>query len=275
MTIAQSATIHRTADVAAGAVIGGGTSVGPFCVIGPDVALGDNVVVKSHAVITGWTEIGDFTVVFPFACVGEIPQDLKYQGERTRLIIGKRNRIREGATLNGGTRLGGGVTRVGNDCLFMTGTHVGHDCRVGDGVIMANHASLGGHCVIGDNVIIGGLSGVHQFVRIGKGAIIGAVTMVRRDVIPHGFVQGPAGELEGVNLVGLRRRGADGGDIRNLRSAYNELAECDRPMAEKVLDLQNSGDRGRLVDDVIEFVREDTGRSLLRPLKRFHDENPA
>ena len=163
--------IHPSAVVDPAATIGEGCDIGPFCLIGPEVTLHARVTVKSHAVITGWTEVGDETVIFPFACVGEVPQDLKYQGERTRLIVGARCRIREGATLNTGTAGGGGVTRVGDDCLFMTGAHVGHDAQLGSRVILANQAAIAGHCQIGDDVIVGGLSGVHQFVRVGRGAV--------------------------------------------------------------------------------------------------------
>ena len=144
--------------------------MGPFAVIGPEVSLGAGVTVKTHAVVTGRTEIGADTVIFPFATIGEVPQDLKFKGEVTRLVVGARNRIREHVTMNTGTEGGGGVTRVGDDCLFMAGAHVAHDCVVGDRVIMVNNSALAGHCVIGDDAIIGGLSGIHQFVRIGRGA---------------------------------------------------------------------------------------------------------
>ena len=206
MTISPGARIHPSAHIEPGAIVAVGAEVGPFSLIGAEVTLGENVVVKSHAVVTGWTEIGEGTVIFPFATVGEIPQDLKFKGERTRLIVGARCRIREGATLNTGTEGGGGVTRVGDDCLLMTGAHVGHDAVLGNRVILANQVAIAGHCVIGDDVIIGGLSGIHQYVRIGRGAIIGAVTMVTNDVVPFGLVQGPRGELDGLNLVGLKRR---------------------------------------------------------------------
>ncbi|NNF90535.1 MAG: acyl-ACP--UDP-N-acetylglucosamine O-acyltransferase, partial [Boseongicola sp.] len=171
-----SADVHRSAVVEEGAVIGAGAVVGPFNVVGPDVRLGAGVVLKSHVTVTGMTEIGDETVIFPGAVIGEIPQDLKFKGEASRLIVGKRNRIREGVTMNTGTEGGGGETRVGDDCLFMTGAHVAHDAIVGDRVIVANQGAIAGHCVIEDDVIIGGLSGIHQWVRVGKGAIIGAVT---------------------------------------------------------------------------------------------------
>ena len=169
MGIHPEARVHPSAVIEDGAVIGAGCEVGPFCVIGPAVVLHDRVVVKSHAVVTGWTEVGEETVIFPFATVGEVPQDLKYKGEKTRLIVGKRCRIREGATLNLGTEGGGGVTRVGDDVLVMTGAHVGHDAQIGNRVILVNHVAIAGHCVLGDDVIVGGLSGVHQWVRIGRG----------------------------------------------------------------------------------------------------------
>ncbi|MGR3572115.1 acyl-ACP--UDP-N-acetylglucosamine O-acyltransferase, partial [Brevirhabdus sp.] len=173
--IHPSVLIHPTSVVAEGAQLGEGCEIGPFCNVGAEVTLGARVILKSHCVVTGATEVGDDTVIFPFAVVGEIPQDLKFSGEKTRLVIGCRNRIREGATLNTGTQGGGGITRVGDDCLFMTGAHVGHDAQVGNRVVMANQSALAGHCIVGDDVIIGGLSGIHQFVRLGRGAIIGAV----------------------------------------------------------------------------------------------------
>ncbi|MEM6311436.1 MAG: acyl-ACP--UDP-N-acetylglucosamine O-acyltransferase, partial [Pseudomonadota bacterium] len=199
--------IHPSAVVEPGAELGEGVEIGPFCHIGPNVTLGDRVRLKSHVVVTGRTAVGEETEIFPFSCIGEIPQDLKFKGEATELSIGARNRIREHVTMNTGTEGGGGVTRVGDDGLFMAGCHVAHDCQVGDRVIIVNNAALAGHCVIEDEVIIGGLSGVHQWVRIGRGAIIGAVTMVTNDVIPHGLVQAPRGELDGLNLIGLKRRG--------------------------------------------------------------------
>ena len=164
-------------------------------------------------VITGQTEIGSGSVVFSFAVLGEIPQDKKFGGEKTKLIIGERNCIREHVTMNPGTEGGGGVTRIGNDGLFMAGCHVAHDAQIGNNVILVNSAAVAGHCILEDNVIIGGLSGLHQFVRIGQGAIVGAVTMVTNDVIPYGLVQAPRGELDGLNLVGLKRRGVAREDI--------------------------------------------------------------
>ena len=265
MTIAAGARIHPSAVVEDGAVIADGAVVGPFCTVGAAVRLGPAVELKSHAVVTGRTELGEGSVVFPFATVGEIPQDLKFAGEDTRLVIGKRCRIREGATLNTGTSGGGGMTRVGDDCLFMTGAHVAHDCRVGDRVIMVNQSALAGHCVVGNDVIIGGLSGIHQFVRIGEGAIIGAVTMVTNDVIPHGLVQAQRGELHGLNLVGLKRRGVSRGDITALRAAYQALAQGDGTFAERAGRLAAETD-SKLVRTVTDFVLEGSDRSFLTPV---------
>jgi len=264
MAIHPSAEVHSSAIVDDGAVVGEGCVVGPFSVIGPNVTLKARVHVKSHAVLTGLTEIGDETEIFPFACVGEIPQDLKFDGEETRLVVGKRNRIREGATLNTGTKGGGGITRVGDDCLFMTGAHVGHDAIVGNRVVMANQAALAGHCIIEDDVIIGGLSGIHQFVRIGKGAIIGAVTMVTNDVIPYGLVQGPRGALDGLNLVGLKRKGVSRADITALRAAYQMLAQGDGAFQDRAQRLGNESD-SEYVQDIVKFVLGNSGRSFLTP----------
>ncbi len=268
MSISPTASIHPTAEIAGAAQIGENVRIGPFSIIGPEVVLGPHVEVKSHAVVTGWTEVGEGTTVFPFSCIGEVPQDLKFKGERTRLIIGKRNRIREGVTINSGTDHGGGITRVGDDCLFMTGSHVGHDCTVGNSVIMANCAALGGHCQIGDNVIIGGLSGVHQWVRIGKGAFIGALTMVNWDVIPYGFVKGPGGELFGPNLVGLRRKGIPPEDIKQLRRAYNHIAAGGRPFGELAREVEEVGFTGSLVADLVEFVRDKSDDNYLPIVNR-------
>ena len=264
MPIDPSARVHPAAVVEAGAQIGPGCSIGPFAVIGPEVVLGEGVDIRSHAVITGWTEIGAGTVVFPFATVGEVPQDLKYAGEHTRLIVGARCRIREGATLNTGTAGGGGITRVGDDCLFMTGAHVGHDAQLGNKVIMANQAAVAGHCVIGDDVIIGGLSGIHQFVRIGRGAIIGAVTMVTHDVMPHGLVQAPRGALEGLNIVGLKRRGAPRAEITALRAAYQMLAQGEGSFVDRARRLASETESMH-VREITDFILAGSDRSFLQP----------
>ena len=264
MTDPHEASIHPSAIVDPGASIAPGCSIGPFAVIGAEVTLHARVTVKSHAVVTGWTEIGEDTVIFPFACVGEVPQDLKFRGERTRLIVGKRCRIREGATLNTGTEGGGGITRVGDDCLIMTGAHVGHDAQVGDRVILVNQVAIAGHCHLGDDVIVGGLSGVHQWVRIGRGAIIGAVTMVTNDVLPYGLVQGPRGELDGLNLVGLKRRGVDRAEIMALRAAYQMLAQGEGTLLDRARRLSEETDSTH-VREITDFILADSDRTFLTP----------
>ena len=264
MAIHATAQVHPSAVIEEGASIGADCKIGPFCIVGPEVTLDAGVELKSHVVVAGWTEVGGETEIFPFACVGEVPQDLKFRGERTRLVVGKRCRIREGATLNTGTEGGGGITRVGDDCLFMTGAHVGHDAQVGNRVILANQAAVAGHCVIGDDVIVGGLSGIHQFVRIGHGAIIGAVTMVTNDVMPHGLVQAPRGDLEGLNLIGLKRRGVERSEITALRAAYQMLAQGDGTFLDRTRRLAEETESSH-VREITDFILAESGRSFLTP----------
>ncbi|MEL0435633.1 acyl-ACP--UDP-N-acetylglucosamine O-acyltransferase [Phycobacter sp. K97] len=256
--------IHPSAVIEEGATIGEGCEIGPFCVVGAGVTLGDRVVLKSHVVVTGDTEIGEDTTVFSFAVIGEIPQDLKFKGEKSRTVIGKRNRIREHVTVNAGTEGGGGVTRIGDDGLFMAGCHIAHDAQVGDRVIVVNSAAVAGHCVLEDDVIIGGLSGIHQWVRIGRGAIIGAVTMVTNDVIPYGLVQAPRGELDGLNLVGLKRRGVARSDITALRAAFQMLAQGEGTFQERARRLGDETDSA-YVEEIIGFITGASDRSFLTP----------
>ena len=258
--------IHPSAVVEEGAVLGQDCVIGPLCVIGSRVRLGDRVELKSHVVISGDTEVGDETVIFPFAVIGEIPQDLKFRGEDTKLVIGKRNRIREHVTMNSGTEGGGGVTRVGDDGLFMAGCHIAHDAQVGDRVIVVNSAAIAGHCVLEDDVIVGGLSGIHQWVRVGKGAIIGAVTMVTNDVIPYGLVQAPRGHLDGLNLVGLKRKGVARSDITALRAAFQMLAQGEGTFHERAERLGQETESD-YVRDIVDFVLARSDRSFLTPGK--------
>lgn len=264
MTVSPEARIHPTAVIEPGATIGPGCDIGPFAIVGSEVTLAANVTLKSHCVVTGWTEVGEGSVIWPFASVGEVPQDLKFKGERTRLVIGKRCRIREGATLNTGTEGGGGLTQVGDDCLIMTGAHVGHDSIVGDRVVLVNNVAIAGHCQIGDDVIVGGLSGIHQWVRVGKGAIIGALTMVTNDVIPYGLVQGPRGVLDGLNLVGLKRRGVARADITALRAGYQMLAQGEGAFHERAQRLHDETDSD-YVREVTDFILAASDRSFLTP----------
>jgi UDP-N-acetylglucosamine acyltransferase len=256
--------IHPSAVIEDGARIDPSARVGPFCVVGPDVVLHADVELRSHCVVTGRTEVGAGTVIFSFAVIGEIPQDLKFKGEASRLVIGKRNRIREHVTMNCGTEGGGGLTQVGDDGLFMAGCHIAHDAILGDRVIVVNSAAVAGHCIIEDDVIIGGLAGIHQWVRVGRGAIIGAVTMVTNDVIPYGLVQAPRGDLHGLNLVGLKRRGVKRADITALRAAFQMLAQGDGTFHDRA---QRLGDETEsdYVKQIVDFVMADTGRHFLTP----------
>lgn len=257
--------IHPSAVIEPGSTIGEGCEIGPFCMVGADVTLGEGVVLKSHVVVTGETEIGAETTVFSFAVIGEIPQDLKFKGEKSRTVIGARNRIREHVTINAGTEGGGGVTRIGDDGLFMAGCHIAHDAQIGDRVIVVNSAAVAGHCVIEDDVIIGGLCGIHQWVRIGKGAIIGALSMVTNDVIPHGLVQGPRGELDGLNLVGLKRRGVDRAEITALRAAFQQLAQGEGTFMDRARRLSEDNPDSPHVTQIVDFIMGQTDRSFLTP----------
>lgn len=256
--------IHPSAIIEDGAQIGADVSIGPFCVVGPKVVLGDRVTLKSHVVVTGDTDVGADTTIFPFSCIGEIPQDVKFKGEAAKLIIGERNRIREHVTMNPGTAVGGGVTRVGDDGFFLAGSHVAHDATVGDRVIIVNQSAVAGHCVIEDDVIIGGLCGIHQFVRIGRGAIIGALSMVTNDVIPYGLVMGPRAELDGLNLVGLKRRGVDRKDITALRVAFQTLKDGEGSFAERAQRLGDETD-STYVAEMVAFIMGDSDRHFLTP----------
>ncbi len=256
--------IHPTAVIEHGADISDDVSIGPFSYIGSQVTLCSGVKIKSHVVVTGNTEVGEQTVIYPFSVIGEIPQDLKFSGEKTFLKIGKRNKIREHVTINTGTAGGGGLTSIGNDCLFMAGCHVAHDAIINNKVIVANNGAIAGHCIIEDDVIIGGLAGIHQFVRVGRGAIIGALTMVTNDVIPFGLVQGPRGTLDGLNLIGLKRKGVDRGDITELRVAFQILAQGEGTFQDRAKKLKEETTND-YVDAIINFILGNSDRSFLTP----------
>ncbi|NRB35949.1 MAG: acyl-ACP--UDP-N-acetylglucosamine O-acyltransferase [Rhodobacteraceae bacterium] len=256
--------IHPSAVIEPGAQIGEGCTIGPFCVIGPEVVLHDRVELKSHVVVTGKTEIGSDTVIFSFAVIGEIPQDLKFKGEDVRLIIGQRNRIREHVTMNPGTEGGGGVTRVGDDGLFMAGCHIAHDAQIGNRVIVVNQSAIAGHVILEDEVIVGGLSGVHQFVRVGRGAMIGALSMVAQDVIPYGLVQASRGRLDGLNLIGLKRRGVTRSDITALRAAFQMLGDGEGTFHQRAERLGEETE-SEYVREIVAFVMGDSDRHFLTP----------
>jgi UDP-N-acetylglucosamine acyltransferase len=263
---ASDATIlHPTAIVEPGARLGTGVRVGPYCTVGKDVVLQDGVELVSHVVVAGDTDIGARVRVFPFASLGHPPQDLKYKGERTRLTIGADSIVREHVTMNPGTEGGGGITSVGARCLFMVGAHVAHDCRVGDSVVMVNNATLGGHVHVGDFAILGGISAVHQFVRIGKHAMIGGMTGVEGDVIPYGIVMGDRARLQGLNIVGLKRRGFSREQIHDLRTAYRLLFAQEGTMAERLDDVAEIYGKAQAVMDIVEFIRGANNRQICLP----------
>lgn len=262
--------IHPTAIIENGAKLGAEVRIGPYCVVGSEVELGDKVELVSHVAVAGITSIGAETRIFPFASIGHQPQDLKYKGEPSRLVIGKRNLIREGVTMNPGTEGGGMLTQVGDGCLFMAGAHVAHDCRVGDNVIMANNATLAGHIDVGDFAFVGGLAAVHQFCRIGKHAMIGGMSGVEQDVIPYGMVTGNRAHLSGLNLVGLKRRGFDREQIHKLRAAYRLLFADEGTLAERLEDVAQLFADLEVVQDVVDFVRNASSRGICLPLPDGH-----
>ena len=257
--------IHPTAIVAPGATLAEDVSIGPYCVVGEEVVLGAGVTLIAHIVVDGRTTIGEKTRIFPFASIGLEPQDLKYRGEKSRLVIGRHNTIREHVTMNPGTEGGGMVTRVGDHGLFMVGTHVAHDCQIGDHVIMANNATLAGHVVVEDYALLGGLSAVHQFVRIGQHAMIGGMSGVERDVIPYGQVMGDRARLSGLNIIGMQRRGFSREDIQTLRSAYQFLFSADGTFNDRVTEMAERFGGVAPVDDIIAFIRADSTRAICQP----------
>jgi UDP-N-acetylglucosamine acyltransferase len=264
MSIDPSAQVHPSAVVEPGATIGEGCVIGPFAYVGAQVVMGAGCELMSHTVVKGKTTLGSDNTIFSFAVVGEIPQDKKFDGEDTCLEIGNRNRIREHVTINTGTVGGGGLTKIGDDCLLMAGCHIAHDAILANNVIVVNSAAVAGHCIIEDNVIIGGLAGIHQFVRIGQGAIIGAVTMVTNDVIPFGLVQAPRGELDGLNLVGLKRRGVARADITALRAAFQTMAQGEGTFQDRVKRMGADTDSS-YVHQIVDFVTASSDRSFLTP----------
>jgi len=259
------AEIHPTAHVAKTAELGEGVVVGPYCIIGGRVRLREGVRLLSHVVIDGVTEVGAGTVVHPFASLGGAPQHVAYRGEETQLIIGARNVIREHVTMHTGTMMDHGVTRVGADGLFMIASHVAHDCVVGDHVIFANNATLAGHVKVGDFVFMGGLCAVHQHTRIGRYAFVGGGAIVTKDVIPYGSVWGNHAHLEGLNLVGLKRRGFSREAINDLRATYRLLFAEEGTFQERLEDVADAYAGSPEVREIVEFIRADANRPLCMP----------
>ena len=258
------ADVHPTAIVAPDARLGD-VQIGPYCIIGSQVTLGDGVQLHSHVVVDGRTIIGEGTVIYPFASIGMQPQDLKYRGEASELIVGARNQIREHVTMNPGTEGGRMETRVGNDCLFMIGSHIAHDCVIGNHVILANNATLGGHVEVGDYAIIGGLAAVHQFVRIGDHAMVGGMSGVEQDLIPYGSAMGERARLRGLNLIGLQRRDFSREDIQTLRTAYRLMFAPEGTLSERIDDVVGLYSDNAAVMEIVNFIRAETSRAVLQP----------
>lgn len=253
--------IHPSSFIDAKTTLGKNVKIGPFCVIGPNVILGDNVEIKSHVVIEGFTSIGDDTIVYPFSSIGTTPQDLKYAGEQSKVIIGKKNIIREYVTIQPGTTGGGMQTIVGDNNLFMIGTHIAHDCRVGNNCIFANNATLAGHVVIGDGAVLGGLAAIRQYVRIGTGAMIGGVTAVVQDVLPYATVVGERAMIDGVNVVGMKRKGFDLKEIQSVQNVIDMLFDrVEGTMAERIANLREECANDKAANMILDFVESQTSK---------------
>jgi len=257
--------VHPSAVVDPRAELAADVHVGPLCVVGPNVRLERGVRLESHVVVTGRTTVGEECRVFSFSCLGHRPQDMKYAGEDTELVIGRNNQIREHVTMHPGTAGGGGITRVGDDGLYMAAIHVAHDCTIGDGVIMANNATLGGHVEIQDQAFLGGVCAVHQFVRIGRQAMIGGLAGVENDVIPYGTVLGNRAYLNGLNIVGMRRRGVTRDEVNSLRTAYRLLFAPEGAFAERLAEVaEQFADHPRVME-IVRFIRSSDQRAICMP----------
>ena len=256
--------IHKSSEIDKNSKIGKDVKIGPFCYVGPEVELKDGVELISNVHIEGNTKIGKGTKIFPFSSIGTQPQDLKYNNEKNSLVIGENNLIREYVTINPGTAGGGSVTSVGNNCLFMISSHIAHDCKIGNNVIIANNVPLGGHVTIEDSVVIGGNSAVQQFTRIGRLAMIGGMTGVLKDVIPFGLSIGNRNYLQGLNLIGLRRKKYDNQKIMELSKAYKEIF-ASKNLHENLIKISENHKDNELISEVIAFLEKDKKRPICSP----------
>jgi UDP-N-acetylglucosamine acyltransferase len=256
--------IHKTAIVDPKAKIAANVNIGPYSIIGPNVEIGEHTVINSHVSIAGHTKIGKKNKIYPFSSIGNNPQDLKYNGEKSYLEIGDSNTIREYVSINPGTDGGGGLTKIGNNCLFMVSSHVAHDCVIGDNVVAVNNVAIGGHVQIDDNAIIGGNSAIHQYIRIGKFAMIGGICAVIRDVIPYGLVHGNRSVLQGINLIGLRRNNIPNQEIALLSKAYKEIFKSEN-LSENLKNLSEEFKENDLVIEILKFIQKDKKRPICTP----------
>jgi UDP-N-acetylglucosamine acyltransferase len=267
--------IDATARIETGAVIGNDVTIGPYCVVGGNVMIEDGCRLLAHVHIAGHTRLGAGTVVYPFSSLGTPPQSVKYKGGPTRLVIGPKCDIREHVTMNIGTEEAGGETAIGARCLLMVGSHIAHDCRVGNDVTFANNATLGGHVTVGDNVFFGGLSAVHQFVRIGEGAMIAGLSGIAGDLIPFGYARGSYASLAGMNVVGMKRRGYSRDDMRRLRNFQKELFSGAGNFSARLEQLAEKYGDDPAVSKVVTFIREGGSRPLLRPAQSSGNDDPG
>jgi len=258
--------IHKTSIIDKNAKISQSVKIGPYTIIGSNVEIGDEVEIHSHVNIVGNTKVGKGTKIFPFASIGTQPQDLKYKGEKNSLVIGKNNIIREYVTINPGTKAGGTITKVGDNCLFMISSHVAHDCQIGNNVVIANNVPLGGHVIIEDSVIIGGNSAVQQFTRIGRLAMVGGMTGVLKDVIPFGLSFGNRNYLKGINLIGLRRNKYENKKIMELNEAYKKIFSS-KNLHKNLSKINGEFKGNKLVQEVTEFISKDKKRPICSPLE--------
>ena len=259
--------IHETAIIDPKAKISVNVKIGPYSIIGANVEIGVGTEIQSHVSIIGNTKIGNNNKIYSFASIGNDPQDLKYDGEETKLEIGDSNKIREYVTINPGTKGGGGITKIGNNCLFMVSSHIAHDCLVGNNVILANNVPLGGHAEIQDNVIIGGNSAVQQFTRVGRSAMIGGMCGVVRDIIPYGIAHGNRSILQGLNLIGLRRKNIPNKEIIKLSDAYKEIFKNEN-LSENLSNLDKNFRKNELVLEVVNFLEKDKKRPICTPFSK-------
>ncbi len=259
--------IHKTAIIDPKAKISSNVKIGAYSIVGPNVEIDENSEIQSHVSIIGNTRVGKNNKIYPFSSIGNDPQDLKFAGEETRLEIGDNNKIREYVTINPGTKGGGALTKIGNNCLFMVSSHIAHDCIVGNNVILANNVPLGGHAEIEDNVIIGGNSAVQQFTRVGKFAMIGGMCGVVRDIIPYGIAHGNRSVLQGLNLIGLRRKNIPNKEILTLNDAYKEIFKNEN-LSQNLSNLSEDYKKNELVLEVVNFLEKDKKRPICTPFSK-------
>ena len=259
--------IHKTAIVDSEAKISDNVEIGPYCIIGPEVEIGTNSVIHSHVNIVGNTKIGENNQIYPLSSIGTPPQDLKYKGEKNSLVIGNNNKFREYVNINPGTEQGGGITRIGDNNLFMVYCHVAHDCLISNDTVLANNVQVGGHVTIQNNAIVGGSCAIHQFSRIGESAMIGGMTGVLSDVIPFGLSMGNRNNLMGLNLIGLRRSRVSNENIKKIQLAY-EIIFKTTSFRENIEGLNSDLKNNEFVKKILNFINSDKKRPISLPLSK-------